>query len=85
MGNISGFLERYKHITIPNESVRVAAQKVIRDVLKTDVAIEDIAFQNSTLFIQKSPALRTEIAINQQKILAKLKESLNEGAPLRVV
>ncbi len=82
---IQGLLERYKNLRRPDETVRLAVQRLLKELCGVAVGVEDIELRRGVVHIRAHPVLKTEIALVQKKLLKRLKEEMGESAPTRVV
>ena len=82
MDNINKFLERFKKITIPGESVRIKTAEILSAEFGEEIKIEDISIKINILFIKTSDAsLKSEVFLKKNKILGKLREFIGKDTP----
>lgn len=81
---ISGLLARYAHLTRPNESARLAVQRVLLEECGATVPLEHITLERGVVYVREHATLKNEIALRQKNIMKKLVGELKEAAPQRV-
>lgn len=75
MKNISSFLERFKKITIPDESIRLLVVKI----LNKEVNLEDVSVKNGIIYIKTPDAsLKSDIFLKKQQIIDEINKYLGK-------
>jgi len=73
---ISNFLDKFKKLLFHSETVYKVVAETISKHITVEVLENKIKIKGATIFIDGSPALKNEILIHQQGILADLKTIL---------
>lgn len=74
MQGISIFLEKFKNLTIPDETVRKAFVEAFKVETGTDVPLSDTRVKNGVLYVELSPGAKSEMIIKKRAILARIYE-----------
>lgn len=74
MQGISLFLERFKHLTIPDETVRKAFVAAFKEETGTDVPISDTRMKSGVLYVDLSPGAKSEMIIKKRMIMTRMYE-----------
>lgn len=82
---IISFFDRFKKITLPNESVRRTTSEVLKEVLGVNVDISQISVERRDLKIKSNSFIKSEIFLHKEQILQSLKEKLGEQAPKNIL
>ena len=72
--NLSGYLKKFENFLPFETRVKNTVIEAVRDVIQITLERSKIAVSGGSVFIQGSSALRSEIAMKQVKILARMKE-----------
>ena len=83
--SITSFFDRFKKITLPDESVRKTASEVLKEVIGVDIDISCISVEGSVLRIKNNSFIKSEIFLHKEKILQSLKEKLGDQAPKNII
>jgi len=75
--SISGFLDKFKKLLGQSEAVYRVISEIVSKHIKFPIEEKIIKIKGSIIFIKGSPALKNEILIHKQKILADLKELIS--------
>ncbi len=81
MNNLGGLLEKFKNLIGSSKFQKDAVVSVIRDTVKINLEEKDFDIKNSTIQLKVSPAVKNEIFMRKQKILAALASALGAKAP----
>ena len=74
MKTINSFLNRFKQIKAPDESVRKTFAQIILKRYGIEVPVSKIKVQNSALYYNAPSVLKQDIKLNEKEILAKLNQ-----------
>lgn len=80
MENISFLLERFKKALFTHSVIRESLVRAIRDVAKVGISLDALQIKNQTAFLSVSPAVRNEIYMHKDKILAALKKDYPQSS-----
>ena len=76
---ISDLLQKFKHITPPDITVRKSAVDIIKTTTNIELDKKDISIKNGVVYIKTQPIYKNEIFINKQKIIKKLQERVGDN------
>ena len=74
MEKISSYLEKFKKLALPNETVRRSIAQIIQEELKEPLEIKDISVNKNIAYIRGGSVLKSEIFLKKRKILNKIEE-----------
>ncbi len=72
--NLAGYLKKFENFLPFETRVKNTVIEAIRDVTHITLERSKIAVSGSSVFVSGSSSLRSEIAMRQVKILARMKE-----------
>jgi len=72
MRRIQELLKQYTKLSPPDESVRRAAQGILKDVCNIHVSHKDISYRNRSILLDVSPTARSTVLVHKSVILKKL-------------
>lgn len=72
MQKINNYLEKFKILTIPDETIRQTAVNIIKSEIGVDLEIKDTAVKGSVLYIKCSGPAKSEIFLRKGMILKKM-------------
>jgi hypothetical protein len=75
MQNINSYLDKFKNLAVPNESIRKDVAGIIKNEIGIDLEIKDISIKNMVAYIKGGSAVKSEIFLRKKKILEKIKEA----------
>jgi len=78
---IKAFLERFKGITIPNESVRKFVAKIVKEKIDIEIDIKNIEYKNRVVSVNEHSAIKNEIFLNKKEILRSLRDEFGKDSP----
>lgn len=78
---ITSFFDKFKKITLPNETVRKKTSDVLHKVININIGISCISVENNIVRVKKNSLIKSEIFLNKEQILKCLKEELGDQAP----
>lgn len=78
---LTTFLERFKKLRPPDETVRLAVIALMGEYCKGDVSLAEVTVKNGTVFVVADPALKSELFLKKRKILGELAKQLGDKAP----
>lgn len=82
---IASFFDRFKKITLPDESVRRTTTEVLKKVIGVNVDISQISVERENLRIKDNSLIKSEIFLHKEQILQILKEKLGDQAPKNIL
>jgi pyruvate/2-oxoglutarate/acetoin dehydrogenase E1 component len=77
--HITNFLNKFKKIVSQKEELKEVIIKVIKEEVSFQLEKELIKIKGSSIYIESSPILRSEILIHKNKILEKIKNILPDS------
>ena len=83
--SVTSFLDRFKKITLPDESVRKTTSVVLKEVVGVNVDISQISVERESLRIKNNSLIKSEIFLHKEQILQSLKEKLGDHAPKNIL
>lgn len=79
MKKINDFLERFKKISIPDESVRLKVVEILSVQFNEEIKLEDISVKNGVVYIKtEDPSFKSDIFLRKRKILEDLNSHLGK-------
>ncbi len=78
MKTINLFLEKFKKLQVPDESVRKEFVKIVNDKYSINIDFKDVKIQNNTVFFKAASALKQEIYFDKKNILNNLNKKFNK-------
>ncbi len=78
MFNISSYLEKFKRIEPPGDTVKEATQKIIFEVVGMKIEKNEMAVRDGVLFLSVPSTLKNEVYMNKRAILEKTSAILKE-------
>jgi hypothetical protein len=78
MFNISSYLEKFKRLEPPGDSVKIVAQDVIFEVVGVKIEKKDMSVKDSVLFLSVPSIIKNEVYMNKRGILEKVNGLLKE-------
>jgi hypothetical protein len=81
---LSSFFDRYKHFTLPDESVRKELQKILKEMLNIELELKDIRVRHFDVIVKASGVIKAEIMIHREKILERMREKFGNKTPRNI-
>jgi hypothetical protein len=78
MEKVDLFLEKFKDISPPDESVKKEAVSIIHDVTGIELDTKQITVSRNQLRLEISPTLKSRIYMNKESIIERLSNTLHE-------
>jgi hypothetical protein len=78
MFNISSYLEKFKRLEPPGDSVKIVAQDVIFEVVGVKIEKNEMSVKDSVLFLSVPSAFKNEVYMSKRTILEKVNGLLKE-------
>lgn len=82
---IGDFLNKFKNLTKPDETVRRSVVKVVKNKIGFDLGIDDVSVKRGTVFLNTHGAVKERISMKKEEILDLLKEDLGFQAPKDII
>ena len=82
---ILSFFDKFKKITLPDETVRKKTSDILYKIINIKVDISCISVENKTVRIKKNSFIKSEIFLHKEQVLKQLKEELGEQAPENIL
>ena len=82
---VTSFFDRFKKITLPDETVRKTTAVVLKEVVGVNVDISQISMERGNLRIKNNALVKSEIFLHKEQILQSLKEKLGDQAPKNIL
>jgi hypothetical protein len=79
--SIKFFLEKYKKLTPPDDSVRTEFARVVKKILDIELDKKDISVRNGTLYVKAQPALKSELFMRRKQITDEMRVLLEKKTP----
>lgn len=79
MNNLNNLLQKYLKLSNNNNFLKESIIKVLKNDLKINVTNDQIIIKNNQVIINCSPLIKTELIINQKKILNSLVEIIPDS------
>jgi hypothetical protein len=76
MQNLSSFLNKFKTLTSPKDSLRKIISDVIFELTKIPLTREEIDINQNIIFIKTTPIKKIEILLKKEFILNKVEQVL---------
>ena len=74
--NISSYLEKFRNIKPPNDSIKKVVIDVISIELGVDLLTENLNVKNNIVYINSSPTLKNEVLFNKKELLGLVNKKL---------
>jgi len=74
--SISSFLEKFKKIIFQKEEIKETVVKIISETILHQIKKESVKIKGTSIYVEGSPILRSEIMIHKKQILVKIKNLL---------
>lgn len=84
MEQISFFLEKFKNLGLASEAVKRAFIETVEKTTGASLPPGSVAVKDDTIFVKARPALKSELFIKREQILAGLFKLLGKAAPARL-
>jgi len=78
MFNISSYLEKFKRMEPPGDSVKIVAQDVIFEVVGVKIEKNEMSVKDGVLFLSVPSAVKNEVYMSKRGILEKVNGLLKE-------
>ena len=78
---ILSFFDKFKKITLPDESIRKTTSTVLKEIVGVDINISQISVEGGNLRIKNNPLVKSEIFLHKEQILQALKDRFGKQAP----
>ncbi len=78
MKTINLFLEKFKKLKVPDESVRKEFVKIVNNKYSLNIEFKDVKIQNNTIFFKAASVLKQEIYFDKREILDTLNKKFNK-------
>ncbi|MCK9351297.1 MAG: DciA family protein [Candidatus Paceibacterota bacterium] len=78
MFNISSYLEKFKRIEPPGDTVKEAAQPAIFEAVGIKIDKQEMEVKDGVLFLLVPSAVKNEVYMNKRGILEKINNILKE-------
>lgn len=79
------YLDKFKNLRPADDELKELLQQIIKDLTGASLAKKDITIQKWTVFIKAPAALKSELYINQEKILGRLLTELKHPGLKRII
>lgn len=81
MNNLRQYLEKYKNIGAPQDAVRAAVVRTVKNLLGADIEKRHIRILNRTVYVDAASHLKNSIFIKKETILAELQKEFGDQSP----
>lgn len=78
---VKQFLKKFSQLTLPDDTLKRLFVELVEQDFGLKIERDQLTFRNGVLLVNVSPALKSELYLRKNKILAKLKEGLGAKAP----
>ncbi len=78
MFDIAGYLQKFKKFSESRNAVRIVIQEALEKVCGVQIDLSSIDVKNGIARIKGTPALKNELVIKKQKILAQLSQKTSD-------
>ena len=78
---VKQFLRKFSHLTLPDDTLKRLFVEIVERDFGLKVERNQLTFRNGVLLVNVSSAMKSELYLRKNKILAKLKEELGAKAP----
>jgi hypothetical protein len=78
MFNITSYLEKFKQMEPPGDSVKIVAQDVIFGVIGVKIEKKEMCVKDSVLFLSVPSAVKNEVYMSKRGILERVNGLLKE-------
>jgi hypothetical protein len=85
MIEIKDLLSNFENLLVSESFKKREVKRIILEEAKIDIKTEDIQLKNGTIFLNIKPIYKNEIFFKKDKILSKLRESLDKESPGDVI
>ncbi len=82
---VTSFFDRFKKITLPDETVRRTTTEVLKKTIGVSVNISQVSVVGESLRIKSNSFIKSEIFLHKEQILQILKEKLGDQAPKNIL
>jgi len=72
MEPLSGFLARFANLTPPNQALKKAVSRALKDVVGIDVPLSSVDISRGTAFVRCSSVVKSVIRAKRGEILAEI-------------
>ncbi|HEV7702331.1 MAG TPA: hypothetical protein VGO63_02730 [Candidatus Paceibacterota bacterium] len=84
MIEIKDLLARFDHILLSEEAKINAIRKILEKVVNLKIEKIDIKIKNNTVYLNVKPIYKSEIFLQQEKIMSLLQETLGKKSPKNI-
>ncbi|MDP3956021.1 MAG: hypothetical protein Q8Q18_02145 [bacterium] len=81
MQHITDLLARFKRFTLPDETVRKTAVRILNETYRVPVSMSDVSVRNNVMYINTNAPAKMMIYTQKKAILALFREALGDKAP----
>lgn len=78
MKGIRLFLDRFRHLTPPDQFIKKECISVIKNRLNVEIKKEDISIKNNIIYINTSSTIKSELFIKKEDLLKELSECISK-------
>ena len=78
---VKQFLQKFAHLTLPDDTLKRLFIELVERDFGLKVERDQLTFRNGVLLVNVSSAMKSELYLRKNKILAKLKDELGSKAP----
>jgi hypothetical protein len=78
---IQFFLEKYKKLAPPDDTVRSEFVRVAEKLIGVQIPKKDVSVRNGTLYVKASPALKSELFMRRRIITKEMELLLAKKTP----
>ena len=72
------FLDRFRHLTPPDQFIKKECISVIKNRLNVEIKKEDISIKNNIIYINTSSTIKSELFIKKEDLLKELSECISK-------
>ncbi|MBI2108993.1 MAG: DUF721 domain-containing protein [Parcubacteria group bacterium] len=76
--NIGSYLEKYKHITPPDDFLKKIFITIVKEEINIDIEPKDIRVEHNTIYLAASPAIKSEMHIKKPILLERMREQIEK-------
>ena len=84
MIEIKDLLAKFQDILLSEEVKKDSVRTIISEIVGIPLELKDVEIKNNTVYLNIKPIYKNEIFMKQEKILAKLSESLGKKSPSEI-
>lgn len=85
MIEVKDLLSKWSNVLTSGTAQREAVRRAVSEVLKKEIAPEEVEIQGSTVYLRLKPIYKNEIFLKQEKISARIGELLlGKGTDLEI-